>query len=57
MKKAIRKIWKQTCRRALNMVVGAKVNAIRMLNVEILGTKRVCVLISIYTYKLYFLSI
>ena len=34
MKKAI---WKQTCRRALNMSwMGAKVNAIRMLNVGIL---------------------
>ena len=61
MKKAIhseRKIWKQTCRRAENMSWrGAKVNAIRMLNVENLGTKRIGVLISIYKYKLYSQSI
>ena len=44
----------ETCRRALNMSsMGAKVNAIRMLNVENLGTKRIGVLISIYKYKLY----
>ena len=44
----------ETCRRAENMSwMGAKVNAIRMLNVENLGTKRVGILISIYKYKLY----
>ena len=48
----------ETCRRAENMSwMGAKVNAIRMLNVENLGTKRVGILISIYTYKLYSQSI
>ncbi len=48
----------ETCRRALNMSsMGAKVNPIRMLNVENLGTKRVGILISIYTYKLYSQSI
>ena len=48
----------ETCCSALNMSwMGAKVNPIRMLNVENLGTKRVGILISIYTYKLYSQSI
>ena len=48
----------ETCRRAENMSwMGAKVNPIRMLNVENLGTKRVGILISIYKYKLYSQSI
>ena len=48
----------ETCRRAENMSwMGAKVNPIRMLNVEILGTKRVGIFISIYKYNLYSLSI
>ena len=47
MKKAIRKIWKQTCRRALNMVVGAKVNAIRILNLDLLEQK-LCLYLLVY---------